>query len=59
MKPALYCRATMTLVEQNRMRPGYDCRCSGCRAYVESQPPKKEPESVGLEGLYAVPWGSG
>lgn len=30
----IYCRATMTLVAENKMRPGYDCRCSGCMAYV-------------------------
>ncbi len=30
----LYCYATMTLVEQNGLRPGYDCRCKGCLAYV-------------------------
>lgn len=31
----LYCRATLTLVEHNKMRPGYDCRCSGCMAWVK------------------------
>jgi hypothetical protein len=30
----LYCRATMTLVQENKMRPGYDCRCSGCMQWV-------------------------
>jgi hypothetical protein len=30
----LFCRETQTLVESNKMRPGYDCRCSGCTEYV-------------------------
>lgn len=30
----LFCRETQTLVEQNKMRPGYDCRCSGCLTWV-------------------------
>ncbi len=30
----IYCRETQTLVEDNRMRPGYDCRCSGCTQWV-------------------------
>lgn len=31
----LYCRETMTPVELNKMRPGYDCRCKGCEAWVK------------------------
>lgn len=31
----IFCRETQTLVEHNRMRPGYDCRCSGCIAWVQ------------------------
>ena len=27
----IYCRETQTLVEDNRMRPSYDCRCSDAR----------------------------
>lgn len=34
-KLLLLCRATMTLVKDNKMRPGYDCRCSGCKEYVK------------------------
>lgn len=30
----IFCRETQTLVEQNKMRPGYDCRCSGCTQWV-------------------------
>jgi hypothetical protein len=30
----VYCRETQTLVEDNKMRPGYDCRCSGCTQWV-------------------------
>lgn len=30
-----WCRETMTLVAENKMRAGYDCRCSGCLAYVK------------------------
>lgn len=32
-----YCRETMTTVENNKMRPGYDCRCSGCMAFVQAK----------------------
>lgn len=54
----LYCRATMTPVEHNRMRPGYDCRCTGCMDYVAAQP-KREPTNTGLVGASGfVPWGS-
>lgn len=40
----LHCRETMTPVEQNKMRPGYDCRCSGCMAWValHGDPMKKQ-----------------
>lgn len=31
----IFCRETQTLVEANKMRPGYDCRCSGCIRWVE------------------------
>lgn len=33
----LFCRETQTLVEENRMRPGYDCRCSGCLTWVAAK----------------------
>lgn len=41
----LFCRETQTLVEDNRMRPGYDCRCSGCTAWVarNGDPMKRTP----------------
>lgn len=29
-----YCRTTFTPVPLNGMRPGYDCRCSGCMAHI-------------------------
>ena len=29
-----YCRETMTPVSLNKMRPGYDCKCKGCLAWV-------------------------
>lgn len=28
----LWCRAAFAPVERSGMRPGYDCRCSGCMA---------------------------
>ncbi len=34
--PEFYCFATFTLVQHNKMRPGYDCRCSGCMAYLKA-----------------------
>jgi hypothetical protein len=32
-----YCKYTGTLVERNGMRPGYDCRCSGCMAWLATR----------------------
>jgi hypothetical protein len=40
----VYCRETQTLVEDNKMRPGYDCRCSGYTQWVarNSDPMRRE-----------------
>ncbi len=27
-----FCRSAFTTVDKSGMRPGYDCRCSGCMA---------------------------
>lgn len=42
-----FCRETQTLVQENKMRPGYDCRCSGCVAWVahNGDPMRKGPAS--------------
>lgn len=31
-----YCFTTMTLVERNGMRPGYDCKCTGCMNWIKA-----------------------
>lgn len=43
-----YCRETMTPVSKSQMRPGYDCRCSGCMAWVteHGDPMKKTQPGV-------------
>lgn len=47
----VYCYTTGTPVAQSGMRPGYDCRCTGCITYVNAKlmqginPAKLEPES--------------
>lgn len=61
-----FCRETMTLVQENGMRPGYDCRCSGCMAFVteggqytpKARPPERTLfESVATPGGFLPGWG--